>query len=435
MSGKNYLSKCLIALITITAICFTSCKKESGGSRKGGTLPIVSTSNATNESSNGATLHGNISNAGNPPYTEKGFCYSTSESPTTSNQTAQVSGNETGNYSTTVSGLSANTLYYVRAYAKNSQGTAYGNPISFYTTQPSSLPVLYTLEAANVTSSSATLGGNISNAGSPSYYEKGVCYSTYQNPTTGNNKTPASGSGTGNFTTPVSGLTPNTTYYVRAYAINSQGTAYGSQISFKTNQQQTTTIQFYYDDGTAETGWRINPDRGASLGNIFITEKTGVITSVDIYGYYSSTNTNRQVKVNIYDDDGNLKGSGSWFVLTSGWQNITLPNIAFNNNFVVMVEWQNTSGNSHFIGIDNNGPFSHLEISMYYSPTYGWASLYDAMDEDDDALGPFLIRANANVAGKMQSFGPPDPEKLKRFKKPSINEVENIKKTLNKVKK
>ena len=278
------------------------------------------------------------------------------------------------------------------------------------------------------------MGGNISYAGSPSYYEKGVCYSTYQNPTTGNNKTPALGSETGNFTTYVSGLSQYTTYYVRAYAISSQGTAYGNQISFTTTQQQTATT-YYFDDGTAEHGWRINPNNEASLGNGFGTDDIGFITSIDIYGYYSSDNTNRQVRVNIYNSSKQLSGSSSLFTLSTGWQNISLPNIPFNYDFYVMVEWPNTSGYSHYVGIDLNGPFGgYSNISYYYSSSYGWATLYEATGKEG-ALGPFLIRANANIAGKKKSYGPPNLDETKIYNKPSVNEVENIRKTLNSAKK
>ena len=95
------------------------------------------------------------------------------------------------------------------------------------------LPILTTLQPTNITLTSATLGGNISDAGNPVYTERGVCWSTTINPTTANNKQQIAGSGTGDFTTNVTGLVENTTYYIRAYATNSQGTAYGEQVSFK----------------------------------------------------------------------------------------------------------------------------------------------------------------------------------------------------------
>ena len=97
------------------------------------------------------------------------------------------------------------------------------------------LPEVSTSSATNITTSSATLGGNITSVGVPAYTEKGVCYSTSSNPIISNTKLVASGNGTtGNYTVNATGLAENTTYYARAYATNSQGTAYGSQVSFKT---------------------------------------------------------------------------------------------------------------------------------------------------------------------------------------------------------
>ncbi len=80
---------------------------------------------------------------------------------------------------------------------------------------------------------SATSGGTVSNDGGATVTARGVCWSTTANPTTANSYT-TDGSGTGSFTSNQSGLTQNTTYYVRAYATNSVGTAYGNEVSFTT---------------------------------------------------------------------------------------------------------------------------------------------------------------------------------------------------------
>ncbi len=82
-------------------------------------------------------------------------------------------------------------------------------------------------------STSAILGGNIVSDGGAIVTARGVCWSTSSIPTISNPKT-SDGTGTGTFTSTISGLTANTTYYVRAYATNSVGTTYGTEISFKT---------------------------------------------------------------------------------------------------------------------------------------------------------------------------------------------------------
>ena len=95
------------------------------------------------------------------------------------------------------------------------------------------LATLTTSPIVNITSTSVTSGGSISATGGSSVTQRGVCWSTSQNPTTASSST-NDGNGTGSFTSNLTGLISNTTYYVRAYAINSAGTAYGNQQSFTT---------------------------------------------------------------------------------------------------------------------------------------------------------------------------------------------------------
>lgn len=192
---------------------------------------LISTTSPTNFTATTAILSGYISSDGGSPITERGICYSTNSNPTTGSNTKLVIGNGTGVFSQTVTGLTANTTYFASAYAINSQGTTYGNVVNFKTSPILSWATLTTNTATNITSTSATLGGDITSDGNSIVTERGVCYSTSQNPTTSSTKLNI-GSGIGNFSNIVTGLTANTTYYVRAYAINSQGTAYGNQVDF-----------------------------------------------------------------------------------------------------------------------------------------------------------------------------------------------------------
>jgi hypothetical protein len=130
-------------------------------------------------------------------------------------------------------GLTGNTTYYVRAYATNSVGTAYGTQVSFATTV--AIPTVFTNTASNITFNSATSGGNVTDAGGNGVFvsARGVCYSTSPNPTTANS-TVYGGTGTGAFVCNLTGLLGGNTYYVKAYATNSAGTAYGNQDVFAT---------------------------------------------------------------------------------------------------------------------------------------------------------------------------------------------------------
>ena len=97
----------------------------------------------------------------------------------------------------------------------------------------SQLPVLTTTEISGIANTTAVSGGTISNDGGSAITARGVVWSTTENPTTANSKT-SDGDGTGNFASSLTELVANTNYYLRAYATNVAGTAYGNQLSFTT---------------------------------------------------------------------------------------------------------------------------------------------------------------------------------------------------------
>jgi len=101
-------------------------------------------------------------------------------------------------------------------------------------------PVLTTTVVSSITTTAATSGGNITNDGGETITARGVCWSTSANPTIAGSKT-TNGTGAGTFTSALTGLTANTTYFIRAYATNNAGTGYGNQVSFTTNSVETIT--------------------------------------------------------------------------------------------------------------------------------------------------------------------------------------------------
>jgi uncharacterized protein (TIGR02145 family) len=103
---------------------------------------------------------------------------------------------------------------------------------------PASLATLTTTTVSSITSTTASSGGNISNDGGGAVTARGVCWSTSQNPTIALTTKTLDGTGTGTFTSSITGLSPSSVYYVRAYATNSAGTSYGNQQTMTT----TTTI-------------------------------------------------------------------------------------------------------------------------------------------------------------------------------------------------
>ncbi|OFY67154.1 MAG: hypothetical protein A2Y71_03965 [Bacteroidetes bacterium RBG_13_42_15] len=194
-------------------------------------VPIITTMAVTDITQTSATSGGNISSDGGSSVTARGVCWGTTSNPIiTGSHTSDGTGS--GVYISNLNGLDLNTVYYVRAYAINSVGIAYGVVVSF-TTIPILVATLTTDEVISITETSAVSGGNITDDGGAFITERGICWSTEGNPTVSNDKT-IDGSGTGSFTSNLTGLPCGRTYYVRAYAVNSAGIAYGSQRSFTT---------------------------------------------------------------------------------------------------------------------------------------------------------------------------------------------------------
>ena len=126
------------------------------------------------------------------------------------------------------------TYYHVRAFAMNSEGTAYGNEVHFRT-NPVFLATLVPVGPYQITIFSALAGANISDDGGTPFIEKGVCLSTKANPTINDRKfSPISEDDLGTFMCNLSDLKPGTLYHLRPYAITMGGVAYGDDREFKT---------------------------------------------------------------------------------------------------------------------------------------------------------------------------------------------------------
>ena len=109
----------------------------------------------------------------------------------------------------------------------------YGSGYDMGCYENTTLPAVTTTALSSISSTTASTGGNVTSGGSSAITARGVCWSTSEDPTTEDDHT-SSGTGTGIFTSTLAELSPNTTYYVRAYATNSAGTSYGSNKSFST---------------------------------------------------------------------------------------------------------------------------------------------------------------------------------------------------------
>jgi uncharacterized protein (TIGR02145 family) len=202
-------------------------------------LATVTTTNVTAITSTTAEAGGKIPSNGGTTITEWGVCWSTSQNPTLADQVIKMTvfldlvGEGVAadtNFTSNLAGLNSGTTYYVRAYAVNSVGTAYGNQVSFITKQ---IATLTTTEVTSITSINAISGGNITDDGGGEIIAKGVIWGTNPDLNVLSGAT-QDGSGSGPFVSYLNGLTPKTTYYVKAYVLTDVGKAFGPTISFTT---------------------------------------------------------------------------------------------------------------------------------------------------------------------------------------------------------
>lgn len=199
-------------------------------------LPILNTLQPDEISSTKVNLQGEIIDPGYPEYSERGFVISKTENPSIGKEdvvTYKSVMDDNNLFSSKIS-VTPKTDYFVRAYAVNDIGIAYGNDISF--TTPDLSTVVVTSAVSNITSSSATFNGKILEAGVPEYSERGFCYTEGpdKSPDIADIKLSVNGSGVGDFFCDIDGLDINGTYNVRAYAIQNGNIVYGEPVTFTT---------------------------------------------------------------------------------------------------------------------------------------------------------------------------------------------------------
>lgn len=199
------------------------------------TTPVILTSQSQGVTHSSAIIGGSVVYNGGETVFERGVFWGTDSYPSQTGIQIIV-GSGVGEFNETIVDLNPNTTYYYQAYAKNNIGIAYGKVLNF--TTDVATPVLTTNIITEITSNSAVSGGSIIFNGGSSVLERGIVWSTNPNPTTENyNGITIDGAGSGSFTSVLSGLSPNTQYFVRAYATNEAGTAYGNEQSFVTDSE------------------------------------------------------------------------------------------------------------------------------------------------------------------------------------------------------
>ena len=217
-----------VSLLLIMFACFlVSCKPDLE-------MPTVVTKSVGEITATTATIVVQVAEDGGAEVTERGICWNTEGNPTIADFCIKE-GTGIGTIVLTMTGLMETTTYYVKAFASNSEGISYGEVIAFTTLEKKELdvPTVITKSVGAISQTSAIGGGEVTDDGGSEVIVRGICWSTTPGPTMEGYHT-INGTGTGEYSANLTNLTLNTTYYVRAYAVNAEGVAYGQEVSFTT---------------------------------------------------------------------------------------------------------------------------------------------------------------------------------------------------------
>jgi uncharacterized protein (TIGR02145 family) len=213
----------LVVIYLIAGIILPGCKKEN--------VPTVITTAVSDITGVNATSGGNITDEGSSAIMIRGVCWSTDVNPTiASNKT--IDGKGTGSFSSNITGLNGDEVYYIRAYATNSAGTGYGMAVSF--TSFGQSPTATTSSVTNIEATTATLTGIVdaNNLSTVVSLEYGTTTSYGNNVTA--TQSPVTGVTTSVVSADIAGLTVATIYHFRVKAVNSIGPTYGTDMTFTT---------------------------------------------------------------------------------------------------------------------------------------------------------------------------------------------------------
>ena len=255
-----------IVLMAIIAIGLTTCKKEKIDVPTVKVFEGAITINYTK-----ASVSAEVTDQGGAEVKSRGFAYGKSGGA----MDTIFCGSGNGVYSAELTNLEPNTTYVYEAFAKNPGGFGTSGKVTF-TTKDNEKPTVKTNEVKDedVTTTTASVSGIVTDDGGTQIIERGVCWSTSHTPTVSDGFV-SKGGDLGEFTCDLTNLSPNTKYYACAYAKNSKGLAYGNEVSFQTKPLQSFTIEVSanpINGGTVTGGGTF--DEGQSC-TVKATENTG----------------------------------------------------------------------------------------------------------------------------------------------------------------
>jgi hypothetical protein len=238
-------------------------------------------------------------------------------------------------------------------------------------------PTIITNDVTSISFTSATSGGNVTDEGGSPIISMGICWASSPVPTVDNNKTTEKG-GTGSFTSSITQLTPNSVYYVRAYATNGIGTGYGNQVSFTTTKKEIKEIRIdpsiasvkEFETIQLEAKVFYNDGSQATDKNVTWQSKDTLIARIDskglIYGNKSGTVTvvasclpvSNQISVTVVDNPVKtieIQSLPDSICISHKFQMKTLIKVqsGLSIDNPKLITW--TSGNKDILEISNTG--------------------------------------------------------------------------------
>lgn len=406
-------------LLALMMVVGSSCNKENGGggsNNEESGKPKLETAAVRDITDTDAKGGGTILDDGGSDIIGRGICWGKYPTPTVDSSHIAAVGTEES-FTCLMANLTPSTTYYVRAYAINDKGVGYGNEVSFQTDAETNKPKLETSMASEITETSAVTGGVIINDGGSDIFERGVCWSTNQNPGVSDSHITA-GTGAGSFTCEITELEESTTYYVRAYAINGNGIGYGPEISFTTHGRPKVTTAAVTDitQTSAVCGGTVTDECGSPVderGVCWSTSHNPLVYDDNMIigngmGNYSANmtqlipNTTYYVRAYAYNDSGIGYGeevsfttlapppaptgaiNGVFSVSTTQKVYFSQGNLQYQpstgtwrfatNQYDLLIKTEDLT-NTYVNGIAND--IRYADVSSYYTSTYnGWIDLF-----------------------------------------------------------
>ena len=377
-------------------------------------VPTVTSPTATSITSSKASLGGTVASTGGATLTKRGILYCV----TATNSTPTLGGvgvteiddaaATTGAFIEASSSLTPGTVYSFVAFATNSVGTSYTNPVSSFTT-PASAPVVASPTAISIAGTTATLGGTVVSTGGAALTNRGVLYvvtTVNASPILGGNgvvEVDDPAAATGNFTEAVTGLSPGTVYSFVAFATNSVGTSYTSPVSSFTSVAVAPTVT--NPSATSITsvsvtlGGTVASNGGATLGKrgvLFVPTATNPNPILGGAGVIEVDDPSAVVGSFMENINGLLSGTSYSFVAfatNSAGVSYTSPVSTFTTNAA-----QATLGTLSLLENAASGSDSDLVISTAaWTATANASWLHTSANGSGNGLATFTFDANSGT--------------------------------------